>query len=46
MNERKGFYTSMYYCGYVNGKYYAFETIDAYNEYMDELDKERGETND
>lgn len=38
--EEKGFYLPMYYCGYVNGKYYSFPTEEEYHEYMEELRQE------
>ena len=34
MKEIKGFYLPMYYCGYVNGRYYNFPTEEEYLEYM------------
>lgn len=48
MMKRDGFYTHMYYAGCVDGKWWSFETEEAYNEYMDEKEEkeEKGEKNE
>lgn len=43
MKEIKGFYLPMYYCGYVNGRYYNFPTEEEYLEYMRENEDEEDE---
>lgn len=41
--EIKGFYLPMYYCGYVDGRYYSFPTEDEYLEFIREKEKEEEE---